>query len=144
MNATHTDVTDRLAARAVRNADAGKAAYAEGLTTAWEMVTGLEDDADVYEHLHAAAARHNERQSQPVFVIDSGGYHVGIGDEVRIGKHGTGKVLWRIVAINGDTLHMVDDLTGRNRKADKGQATLSIEGTDAYAARAAQGIFNIF
>jgi hypothetical protein len=142
-NGTHTEVTDRLAARAVRNADLDKAAYAEGLMTAWEMVTGV-DDADAHEHLHAAAARHNTRRDQPVFVKDSAGFWIGVGDEVRIGKHGTGKVLWRIVSVDGDMLHMVDDLTGRKRKADKGHATLSIEGSEAYAARAAQNLHNIF
>lgn len=58
---SHTPTTDRLAARAVRNADNGHTSYAEGLMTAWEMMTGTENaDVDINEELHAAAARHNE------------------------------------------------------------------------------------
>lgn len=143
MSGTHTETTDRLAARAVRNADADRTAYAEGLVTAWEMVTGLEDDSDVYEHLHAAAARHNDRQNRPVFVKDSAGNHIGAGDEVRIGQ---GYALWTIDSVDsdGETLHMTDALTNRRRHINHGKVTLSIEGTDAYAARAEQGLFNIF
>lgn len=72
----HTETTDRLAARALRNNQQRgtsdyRHGYAEGLMVAWEIVTGNEDATNL-DAMREAAERHRVRQSEGIAAYRAG------------------------------------------------------------------------